>query len=190
MTKYIILTRKPLEDLKIETNLKHHIVDPVLHSIKHPLLPLTQLKMVGFSAKSVWKWEISQHVMFHVNPCCCGFIVIKSSCYPSVIIPCIKQAIEFQPVICALSPHLLTGAMQAVVMKTPIFPLSPLTQVSWQDTQNLSIGFQDLSIKDTSSGTMCSLELKKTELGFCRHTEVSMAIQSFRRRMSSGKTVN
>jgi len=76
MIKYIILTRKPLRDLKIRSNLKHHIVDYVRHSIKHSLLPLTELKIVGFSARSVWKWEISQYILFHVNPCCCGLIVI------------------------------------------------------------------------------------------------------------------
>lgn len=151
--------------------------------------------MPGFSARSLQKWEISQHVMFHVDPCWCGFIVIKSSSYPSVIIPCIKQAIEFQPVIPALSPHLLTGAKhflseQTVVMGTQIFPLSPFTQVNWPEIWNLSISFWDLSIKDKSRGTVHSLELNKTELGFCRHTEVSMDPWSLRKRMSSGKTVN
>lgn len=195
MTKYIILTRKPLKDLKIKTNLKHHIVDPVLQSDRHSLLPLTQLKMPVSSARSLQKWEISRHVIFHVNPCWCGFIVTESSSYPSVIIPCIKQAIEFQPVVSALSPHLLTGAKhflseQTVVMNTPVFPLSPFTQVNWPDIWNLCVRFQDISIKDKSSGTVHSLELSKTELGFCRHTEVSMETWSLRKRMSFRKTEN
>lgn len=137
--------------------------------------------MVGFSARSVQRWEISEHVVFPVNLCCCGFIVIKISCYPSVMIPCIKQAIEFQPAMSALSSHLPSGAKhilseQTVGMETLISPLYPLTQVSWQDIQNLSTGFQDLSIKGKSSGTVHSLQLNETEVGFCRHTEVSMEI--------------
>lgn len=131
--------------------------------------------MVRFSTRSLWKWEISQQVMLHVNPCCCGFIVIKSSCYPSVIIPCIKQVVEFQPVVPSVSPYPLAGTKhilteQTIMMETPIFPLSPLAQVSWPNIQNISVGFQNLSIKDVNSGTVHSLEVNENELSFCRHS--------------------
>lgn len=68
-------------------------------------------------------------------------------------------------------------------------PLSPLTQVSLQDIQNLSIGFHNFSVKNMSSGTVDSLELNEIELDFSRHTKVSMETRSCGKRMLPGKTV-